>query len=86
MASEEILREVIRKLIKESIIKEDEFRGAWANKSPREKSKYYKNLLADVEDGLNELVNIGEDYQVFQSAKHAAKALKQAYKLVNSVK
>ena len=39
MASEEILREVIRKLIKESIIKEDEFRGAWANKSPREKSK-----------------------------------------------
>jgi len=48
--------------------------------------KYYKNLLADVEDGLNELVNIGEDYEVFQSAKHAAKALKQAYKLVNSVR
>lgn len=49
-------------------------------------AKYYKNLLADVEDGLNELVNVGEDYGVFQNAKHAAKALKQAYKLVNGVR
>jgi hypothetical protein len=49
-------------------------------------AKYYKNLLADVEDGLNELVNVGADYGVFQNAKHAKKTLKQAYKLVNSVK
>ena len=49
-------------------------------------AKYYKNLLADVEDGLSELVAVGEDYEIFQSAKYAKKALKQAYKLVNSVK
>jgi len=49
-------------------------------------AKYYKNLLADVEDGLNELANVGEDYGVFQNAKNAAKSLKQAYKLVNGVK
>lgn len=51
-----------------------------------EDAKYYINLLADVEDGLNELVKIGEDFSVFQNAKHAAKSLKQAYKLVNKVK
>lgn len=47
--------------------------------------KYYKNLLAEVEDGLNELVNIGVDYEIFQNAKSANKFLKQAYKLVNKV-
>ena len=49
-------------------------------------AKYYKNLLADVEDGLSELVAVGADYGIFQNAKFAANALKQAYKLVNKVK
>lgn len=48
--------------------------------------KYYKNLLADVEDGLNELVNIGEDGSVFKAPKHAHKSLKQAYTIVNKIK
>jgi hypothetical protein len=46
----------------------------------------YRNMLADVEDMLNELVNIGEDGEIFRSPKSAHKMLKQAYILVNKVK
>ncbi len=48
-------------------------------------SKYYRNLLDDVKEGLAELVKVGADFEVFQNAKHAQKALNQAYKLVNKV-
>ena len=51
-----------------------------------EGAAYYKNMLADVEDMLSELVNIGVDGSVFQDPKSANKMLKQAYKLVNKVR
>ena len=63
-------------------IKEDETKPIKEDKN----TKYYENLLDDIGFYINELINIGVDYGVFQSPKDAHKKLKQAYKLINSIK
>ena len=40
----------------------------------------WKNMKYDIGDQIDDLVKVGEDYGVFQSAKHTAKTLKKIQK------
>ena len=44
-------------------------------------SKTWTNLKYQMRDQLDELVELGEDYGVFQSAQHTSKTLKKIRKL-----
>ena len=48
--------------------------------------KYYLKKLQNVVDDLEELVDVGEDFGIFQAAQYANKTLKKAYKLVKDVR
>ena len=47
--------------------------------------KHVKRAIDDMKDWVNKLVKVGEDYEIFQSAKSSAKALKQIQKLLKQV-
>tara|TARA_B100001123_G_C14510159_1_gene709991 strand:- start:222 stop:518 length:297 start_codon:yes stop_codon:yes gene_type:complete len=44
-------------------------------------SKTWKNLKYDIGDQIDELVELGEDYEIFQSAQHTARTLKKIKRL-----
>lgn len=48
-------------------------------------SKTWKKLKYDIGDQIDDLVKVGEDYGVFQSAKHTSKTLKKIQKLWKSL-
>ena len=47
--------------------------------------KHVKRAIWDMKDWVDKLVKVGEDYEIFQSAKSSAKALKQIQKLLKRV-
>ena len=47
--------------------------------------KHVKRAIYDMKDWVDKLVKVGEDYELFQSAKASAKALKQIQKLLKNV-
>tara|TARA_Y100000310_G_C20539682_1_gene742600 strand:+ start:171 stop:1043 length:873 start_codon:yes stop_codon:yes gene_type:complete len=49
-------------------------------------AKSVKNMIWDMREDIDKLVDIGEDYAIFQSAKAASKALKQIQKLLKNVR
>ena len=53
--------------------------------SHREYKKIH-NMLDQTRDTVDELVNVGEDYSVFQNAKASSKALKQIQKSLRNVR
>ena len=64
----------LRKIIEEELLNEK-----------KKDRKYYQKLLLQVQHGLFELEGIGEDYSIFQDAKHAHRTLKAAWKAVTKV-
>ena len=48
-------------------------------------SKEVKGIIWDMRDYVDKLVKQGENYEIFQSAKSSAKALKQIQKLLKQV-
>ena len=52
-----------------------------ASYSPKE----VKNIIWDMKEYVDKLVKQGENYEIFQSAKSSAKALKQIQKLLKQV-
>ena len=52
-----------------------------ASYSPKE----VKNIIWDMKEYVDKLVKQGENYEIFQSAKSSAKALKQIQKLLKRV-
>ena len=52
-----------------------------ASYSPKE----VKNIIWDMKEYVDKLVKQGENYEIFQSAKSSAKALKQIQKLLRNV-
>ena len=44
-------------------------------------SRSWRKLKSDIAKQIEQLVKVGEDYEVFQSAKYTAKTLKQIQKL-----
>ena len=63
------------------ILKEDSVNEAHPKLAKQIDSRVWRTLKYEIADQINELVKIGEDYEVFQSAKYTAKALKQIQKL-----
>ena len=47
--------------------------------------KHVKRAIYDMKDWVDKLVKVGEDYEIFQSAKSSAKALKKIQKLLKQV-
>ena len=48
-------------------------------------SREWKKIKNEIEDKIDELVELGEDYAVFQSAKYTSKTLKKIQKLWRSL-
>ena len=48
-------------------------------------SREWKKIKYDIGDQIDDLVKVGEDYGVFQSAKHTSKTLKKIQKLWKSL-
>ena len=48
-------------------------------------SKEVKNIVWDMKEYVDKLVKVGEDYEIFQSAKASASALKKIQKLLKQV-
>ena len=48
-------------------------------------SREWKKIKNEIEDKSDDLVKIGEDYAVFQSAKHTSRTLKKIQKLWRSL-
>ena len=48
-------------------------------------SKKWKKMKYQIEDQIDDLVKVGEDYAVFQSAKYTSKTLKKIQKLWKSL-
>ena len=57
---------------------EKEFEGV--NEAKKIDSKTWKKMKYQIEDQIDDLVKIGEDYGVFQSAQYTAKTLKKIQK------
>tara|TARA_Y100001963_G_C6548484_1_gene338750 strand:+ start:248 stop:517 length:270 start_codon:yes stop_codon:yes gene_type:complete len=55
------------------------------NEAKKIDSKEWKKIKNQIEDQIDDLVKIGEDYAVFQSAKYTAKTLKKIQKLWKSL-
>ena len=47
--------------------------------------KHVKRAIYDMKDWVDKLVKVGEDYEIFQSAKASASALKKIQKLLKQV-
>jgi hypothetical protein len=69
-----LTKQTLRKMIKEEMLNEK-----------KKDHKYYQKLLLQVQHGLYELSGLGEDYSIFQDAKHAHKWLKAAWKAISKV-
>ena len=54
-------------------------------KSDRIDSRTWRSMKYDLRDQFDELVDIGEDYSVFQNAQGTAKILKQIKKLMHKL-
>ena len=54
-------------------------------KHPTIDSKLWKAMKYDLRDQFDELVDIGEDYSVFQNAQGTVKILKQIKKLMDKI-
>ena len=48
-------------------------------------SKVWRKMKYDLRDQIDELVKIGEDYKVFQSAQFTSKTLKQIKRLMDKI-
>ena len=55
------------------------------NEAKKIDSREWKKIKYKIEDQIDDLVKIGEDYEVFQSAKHTSKTLKKIQKLWKSL-
>ena len=55
------------------------------NEAKKIDSKKWKKIKNQIEDQIDDLVKIGEDYGVFQNAKYTAKTLKKIQKLWKSL-
>ena len=55
------------------------------NEAKKIDSKKWKKMKNQIEDQIDDLVDLGEDYAIFQSAKHAHKTLKKIKKLWKSL-
>ena len=62
---------------------EKEFEGV--NEAKKIDSKTWKKMKYQIEDQIDDLVKIGEDYGVFQSAQYTAKTLKKIQKMWKSL-
>jgi hypothetical protein len=83
--SKNILRKIIREEIKnlnEEIIAESNIKVLSADKID---SKVWNSMKYDLKDQFDELVKIGQDYGVFQSAQGTNKLLKQIKRLVDKL-
>ena len=56
------------------------------NEAKKIDSRTWKKMKYQIEDQIDDLVAIGEDYGVFQSAKYASKTLKKIQKLWRSIR
>ena len=48
-------------------------------------SKIWRNMKYDLRDQIDELVKVGEDYNVFQNAQGTAKSLKQIKRILDRI-
>ena len=55
------------------------------NEAKKIDSRAWKKIKNEIEDKIDELVELGEDYAVFQSAKYTSKTLKKIQKLWRSL-
>ena len=55
------------------------------NEAKKIDSRTWKKIKNKIEDQIDDLVDIGEDYAVFQSAKYTSKTLKKIQKLWKSL-
>ena len=55
------------------------------NEAKKIDSREWKKIKNEIEDKIDELVELGEDYAVFQSAKYTSKTLKKIQKLWRSL-
>ena len=69
-----ITKTKLKEIIEEELIKEAAY-------SP----KHVRRAIYDMKDWVDKLVKIGEDYEIFQSAKSSARALKKIQKLLKQV-
>ncbi len=72
----------LKELINEEIIAESNIKVLSADKID---SKVWNSMKYDLKDQFDELVKIGQDYGVFQSAQGTNKLLKQIKRLVDKL-
>ena len=76
------LEDVVKKHKTEETIVESNIKVV---KSDRIDSRTWRSMKYDLRDQLDELVDIGEDYSVFQNAQGTVKILKQIKKLMDKI-
>ncbi len=76
------LEDVVKKHKTEETIVESNIKVV---KSDRIDSRTWRSMKYDLRDQFDELVDIGEDYGVFQNAQGTAKILKQIKKLMDKI-
>ena len=76
------LEDVVKKHKTEETIVESNIRVV---KSDRIDSRTWRSMKYDLRDQFDELVDIGEDYSVFQNAQGTVKILKQIKKLMDKI-
>ena len=69
-----LTKQRLKEIIKEELMKE-------ASYSP----KHVRRAIYDMKDWVDKLVKVGEDYEIFQTAKSSARALKKIQKLLKQV-
>ena len=89
----------LKKLIKESIWGKRKFgeplptmadykkahKEVKINEAKKIDSRTWKKMKYQIENQIEDLVKLGEDYAIFQSAKHTSKTLKKILKLWKSL-
>ena len=76
------LEDVVKKHKTEETIVESNIKVV---KSDRIDSRTWRSMKYDLRDQFDELVDIGEDYGVFQNAQGTAKIFKQIKKLMDKI-
>ena len=76
------LKDVVKKHKTEETIVESNIKVV---KSDRIDSRTWRSMKYDLRDQFDELVDIGEDYSVFQNAQGTVKILKQIKKLMDKI-
>ena len=76
------LEDVVKKHKTEETIVESNIKVV---KSDRIDSRTWRSMKYDLRDQFDELVDIGEDYSVFQNAQGTVKILKQIKKLMDKI-